>query len=140
MSGRGQLPAKGAEATVVPKILIVDDNPMIRHCVRRCIEANTGWHVCDEAENGQVAIEKVVRHDPDVVILDFQMPVMNGLEAARQIKKISPQTAMVMFTMHQSEQLVHAAKAVGIKEVISKDGNITEHLIASLRSIGARVD
>ncbi len=119
----------------MPKILIVDDNPTIRHCVRRCIEANTDWRVCDEAENGKVAVEKVMQHVPEMVILDFQMPVMNGLEAARQITQIAPQTVMIMFTMHQSEHLVEAAKAVGITEVIPKDGNITEHLLAILQGI-----
>ncbi|MGC2476114.1 MAG: response regulator transcription factor [Candidatus Sulfotelmatobacter sp.] len=121
----------------MPRILIVDDNPTIRHCVRRCIEANTDWRVCDEAENGQVAVEKVMQHGPEMVILDFQMPVMNGLEAARQITRIAPQTVMVMFTMHQSAHLVDAAKAAGITEVIPKDGNITEHLLAILQGISA---
>lgn len=122
------------------RILIVDDNPTIRQCVRRCIEANTDWQVCDEAENGQIAIEKVIQHSPDVVILDFQMPVMNGLEAAREISRVSPQTAIFMFTMHESEQLAQAVKTVGIREVISKDGNITEHLIASLRGMDVETD
>lgn len=121
----------------MPRILIVDDNPTIRHCVRRCIEANTDWRVCDEAENGQVAVEKVMQHGPEMVILDFQMPIMNGLEAARQITRIAPQTVMVMFTMHQSAHLVDAAKAAGITEVIPKDGNITEHLLAILQGISA---
>lgn len=121
----------------MPRILIVDDNPTIRHCVRRCIEANTDWRVCDEAENGQVAVEKVMQHGPEMVILDFQMPVMNGLEAARQITRIAPETVMVMFTMHQSAHLVDAAKAAGITEVIPKDGNITEHLLAILQGISA---
>lgn len=121
----------------MPRILIVDDNPTIRHCVRRCIEANTDWRVCDEAENGQVAVEKVMQHGPEMVILDFQMPVMNGLEAARQITRIAPETVMVVFTMHQSAHLVDAAKAAGITEVIPKDGNITEHLLAILQGISA---
>lgn len=120
-----------------PKILIVDDNRVIRHCVRRCIEANTDWQVCGEAEDGHDAIEKVIQLAPDIVILDFQMPVMNGLEAAEQIARIAPKTAMVLFTMHESEQLVQAARAVGIKEVIGKDGNITEHLLASLHGVTA---
>ena len=89
-------------------------------------------------KNGQVAVEKVIQLGPEIVILDFQMPVMNGLEAARQITRIVPQTAMIMFTMHQSEQLIEAAKAAGIKEVIPKDGNITEHLLAILRGIAVQ--
>ncbi|MGC1650189.1 MAG: response regulator, partial [Candidatus Sulfotelmatobacter sp.] len=67
------------------RILIVDDSAIIRHSIRICIEHNTDWEVCGEAENGKVAIEKVRQLRPDVVTLDWQMPVMNGLEAAREI-------------------------------------------------------
>ena len=120
---------------MLPSILIVDDSSFIRLLVRRCIEANTAWNVCGEAENGKIAVEKVIQLHPDVVILDFQMPVMNGLEAARQITKIAPNTVLLMFTMHKSEQLAQAAKAAGIRDVVSKSDSVTEHLLASLRSM-----
>lgn len=131
----GQQPAKGMEAAMLPRILIVDDSSFIRLLVRRCIEANTEWNVCGEAENGKIAVEKVIQLHPDIVILDFQMPVMNGLEAARQITKIAPNTVLLMFTMHKSEQLVQAAKAAGIRDVVSKSDSVAEHLLASLRSM-----
>ena len=120
-----------------PKILIVDDSSFIRLLVRRCIEANTGWDVCGEAENGKIAVEKVTQLHPDIVILDLQMPVMDGLEAARQITRIAPNTVLLMFTMHKSPQLVDAAKAAGIKDVVSKSDSVTEHLLASLRQVEA---
>jgi hypothetical protein len=66
-------------------ILIVDDSSLIRHTLRSFIEQTNEWQVCGEAENGAVAIEKVKELHPDVVILDLQMPVMDGLEAAGQI-------------------------------------------------------
>ncbi len=122
---------------MLQKILIVDDNTMVRRHVRWCIEKHTTWHVCGEAENGRTAVEMVIQFSPDIVILDFQMPVMNGLEAARRITLVAPKTAMVMLTMHESEQLAKAAKAAGIKEVLSKSGYIHEHLLTSLRSIAA---
>lgn len=81
------------------KILIVDDNALMRHTLRSCIEQNGDWQVCAEAENGKVAIEKVKELRPDMVILDMPMPVMNGLEAARAISRLVPNTPMVMFTM-----------------------------------------
>ena len=71
--------------------------------------------MCGEAENGKEAIERVEELHPDVVILDLQMPIMNGLEAARRISRFAPNTAMVMFTMYESEQLWRDAQAVGIK-------------------------
>lgn len=67
-------------------ILIVDDNSAVRHSLRCCIEQNPNWRVCGKAENGKVAVEKVTGLHPDIVILDLAMPVMNGFEAARQIR------------------------------------------------------
>jgi DNA-binding NarL/FixJ family response regulator len=119
------------------RILIVDDSAIIRLFVRQFIEANTAWDVCGEAENGKVAVEKVSQLNPDVVILDLQMPVMAGLEAARQIAHIAPDTAMLMLTMHNSAQLREEAKAAGVKEVLSKSERVADDLLASLRGIGA---
>jgi DNA-binding NarL/FixJ family response regulator len=119
------------------KILIVDDSGPIRHSVRACIERNTGWEVCGEAENGKVAVEKVRRLHPDVVILDWQMPVMDGLEAAREITRIAPSATMLMITLHDSRELTLDAHAAGIKEVLSKTDGVSDHLISSLDSIWA---
>jgi DNA-binding NarL/FixJ family response regulator len=119
------------------RILIVDDSAIIRHSIRTCIEHNTDWEVCGEAENGQVAIEKVRQLHPDVVTLDWQMPVMNGLEAAREISRIDPFTTLLMITLHENLLLTQEAQAAGIKEVLSKTDGVSEHLIASLRNVTA---
>lgn len=116
-------------------ILIVDDSCVVRHALRSCIEQTGDWQVCGEAENGKVAVKKVQELHPDVVILDLQMPVMDGLEAAGQINVISPNTTMLMFTMHNSEQLLKIAPAAGIKEVLSKSDRLAEHLLASLKRL-----
>jgi two-component system, NarL family, response regulator NreC len=115
-------------------ILIVDDSELIRRLVRSVIEHNTEWWVCGEAQNGRAALEQVQQLRPDMVILDFQMPVMNGLEAARKIALLAPNTAMVMFTMHNCEQLRHDAEAAGIRDVVSKSDGFVEHMIGSLRN------
>ena len=115
------------------KILIADDSSAIRHLLRFSIEHYTDWQVCGEAENSQIAVEKVAELNPHAVILDLSMPVMNGLEAAREIARIAPNVQMVMFTMHTSEQLRKDAQAAGIKAVISKSDTISDHLLASLR-------
>lgn len=120
------------------RILIVDDSPIIRHSIRICIEHNTDWEVCGEAENGQVAIEKVRQLRPDVVTLDWQMPVMNGLEAAREISRIAPLATLLMITLHENLLLTEEAQAAGIKEVLSKTDGVSEHLIASLRDVAAQ--
>src|SRR5579864_2307359 len=105
-------------------ILIVDDSSLVRRLIRSCIEASGTWQVCGEAENGKVAVEKVKNLHPDIVILDFQMPVMNGLEAARQIAQLAPNTAMVMLTMHNCEHLARDAQAAGMKDVLSKSAEV----------------
>ena len=120
------------------QILIVDDNATIRRALRSLIESQTLHEVCGEAENGQIAIARVKELHPDVVILDLQMPVMNGLDAARQISILFPGTVMVMVTMHCSEQLQKDAEAVGIRDVVSKYDEIAEHLLTSLDHIPAR--
>jgi DNA-binding NarL/FixJ family response regulator len=116
-------------------IFIVDDNATVRHALRSCIEQTGDWQVCGEADNGKVAVEKVRELHPDVVILDFQMPGMEGLEAAAQINVIAPTTAMLMFTMHNSEQLLKIAPAAGIREVLSKSDKLAEHLLISLKGL-----
>ncbi|HUD67309.1 MAG TPA: response regulator transcription factor [Candidatus Sulfotelmatobacter sp.] len=119
------------------RILIVDDSYVIRHSLRGFIERSTDWEVCGEAENGKIALQKVTELRPNLVILDLSMPVMNGLEAARQITRLAPKVAMVMFTMHVSTQLRQDAQAAGIREVIAKSDGIEDHLFPAIRTIGA---
>ena len=117
------------------KILVVDDKPVIRRLIRFCIEQRTNWQVCGEAENGELAVGKVAELNPDLVILDLQMPVMNGLDAAREIGRKAPNIPMLMLTMNYSEQLLKAAEAVGIKDVCSKIDGLPDHLIAAIQKI-----
>jgi len=116
-------------------VLIADDSALIRHSIRSCIEQNSDWEVCGEAENGKVAVEKVKELHPDVVILDFSMPGINGLDAARQITRIAPRTAMLMLTLYKYEQLAKDAHAAGIKDVLSKSDEVADHLVASLQNV-----
>lgn len=115
------------------RVLIVDDNALLRGMLRTCIEKDPEWKVCGEAENGKEGVKKVEELKPDVVILDLQMPVMNGLEAAKQIHAQAPQMPMLMFTIHNSPQLVKEAYAAGIREVISKTERLTERLLPALK-------
>jgi len=118
-------------------ILIVDDNALVRRLLRAWFEAHDEWRVCGEAENGKVAVEKVAELHPEVVLLDLQMPVMNGLEAARQISQLAPETVMLMFTMFRSAQLLEEAHAAGIRDVVSKTEQLGEHLLDALKQSAA---
>ncbi|HZW79579.1 MAG TPA: response regulator [Candidatus Deferrimicrobiaceae bacterium] len=116
-------------------ILIVDDSSTVRSSLRRWIGTHPDFHVCGEAENGEVAIAKVIEMHPDIVILDLQMPVMDGLDAARHISQLAPNTAMVMFTMHPSGELLKVARALGVRDVVSKTDHLSDSLLVALRQI-----
>lgn len=120
-------------------VLIVDDSPPIRRSLRSLFERREGWEVCGEAENGAMAVEQVKALNPDIVIMDLSMPVMNGLQAAQKISTIAPKTAMVLFTMHASEYLAQDAQRAGIKDVVSKlDG--PAKLMASVENFVPKPD
>ena len=114
-------------------VLIVDDNTLVRRMLRSWLEQHSEWDVCGEAENGKLAVERVQELQPNIVILDLQMPVMNGLEAAREIKRLAPNTALIIFTAHASYQLVREARTHGVSDVVSKCDLLGEHLLAALR-------
>src|SRR5438067_10022685 len=95
------------------KILIVDGSPAVRRAMRACIEQNPELCVCGEAENGQAAIDLFVGLQPDLVIMDFAMPVKNGLDAASEMSQIAPGVPILMCTIFKSEQLVTEARKAG---------------------------
>jgi two-component system, chemotaxis family, chemotaxis protein CheY len=104
----------------VIRILVVDDNPTVRRCLRGVLEQQDDWRVCDEARNGQEAVDRFNQIQPDVIVLDFQMPEMNGLDAARIITRLSPGTPILMLTLYLSKQLSDEARKVGIRGACSK--------------------
>jgi DNA-binding NarL/FixJ family response regulator len=104
----------------VTRILVVDDNPSVRRYLRGVLEQHEGWQVCDEARNGLEAVERFQIVRPDVVVLDFQMPGMNGLDAARIITQISPETPILMVTLYLSRPLADEARKAGIRGTCAK--------------------
>jgi DNA-binding NarL/FixJ family response regulator len=117
------------------RILIVDDSAQVRTALRMCLELNKDWSICGEVDNGQAAIEMVRHLKPDVVLLDYAMPIMNGIEAARRIAEIAPQCAILMFTMYASEQLATVAQAAGVWAVISKDVGGVSALVGAIKEV-----
>lgn len=107
------------ECSVV-RILVADDNAAIRRCLRGVLNHHSDWLVCDEASNGKEAIERFQRAKPDLIVLDFQMPEMNGLEAARSIVNASPKTPILLVTIYYSKQLRDEARKVGIRGACAK--------------------
>jgi len=92
----------------------------MRRCLRTLLEQQGSWKVCGEASNGQEAIERAQQAAPDVIVLDFQMPEMNGLDAAREIRRRSPDIPILMVTLHMSPQLEDQARKIGIHGACDK--------------------
>jgi two-component system, NarL family, response regulator NreC len=93
-------------------ILIVDDNTAVRTTLRTLLE----WHsfqICGEARNGQEAVEKVKHLKPQLVLLDINMPEMNGITAAVEIRRVSPETKIVFLTVHDSQNFKAASRPFG---------------------------
>jgi len=103
------------------RILIADDHSVVRAGLRTLLESHSGWEVCAEAADGREAVEKATKLKPDVAILDIGMPLLNGTEAARRIHKSSPQTEILILTMHESDDLVHQVVEAGARGYILKD-------------------
>jgi DNA-binding NarL/FixJ family response regulator len=102
------------------RILVVDDNPSVRRYLRGVLEQHDNWQVCDEARNGREAIDRYRKIQPDLIVLDFQMPEMNGLDAARTIAQRSPEIPILIVTLYLSHQLSEEAKKVGARGACAK--------------------
>jgi DNA-binding NarL/FixJ family response regulator len=119
----------------VVRILVVDDNPAVRHYLRSLLEQQTTWQVCDEARTGAEALQRVKKNPPDMILLDFQMPDLNGLDVARQISDLFPEIPILMVTIHLSRQLAEEAQRVGVRGACAKSdvGSIIEAVDTLLR-------
>jgi DNA-binding NarL/FixJ family response regulator len=102
------------------RFLIVDDSILVRQSLRTVLQANPEWEVSAEASNGSDAVERFKESQPDVVILDFQMPGINGIESARRMMEIAPAVPIVLFTQHASAELERHALEAGVRKVVSK--------------------
>ena len=102
------------------KILIADDNALVRKLLRIMLEGQKGWQICAEATNGSEAILKAQESKPDAVILDFAMPLLDGLDAAREITRALPSVPILLFTLYDSPEMTLAAKEAGVSRVLPK--------------------
>ena len=116
------------------QILIADDHEMLRRGVRAMLEAEKGWEICGEAIDGQDAVDKAKALRPDLVILDINMPVLNGLAVVRQILRTAPQTKILVFTVHDSDQTVKEIHSAGAHGYLSKS-NASDDLLRIVREL-----
>ena len=107
----------------MPKLRVVlgDDHTIVRHGIRKILEERGEWEVVAEAGDGREAVKKVLEHEPDVAILDIGMPLLNGIEATRQIVKRAPTVRVLILSMHSDEAYITQALQAGAKGYLLKD-------------------
>ena len=101
-------------------VLIVDDNRYIRQALCEQFKRESDFEVCGEAENGKEAIAKARELHPDLIVLDLSMPVMNGLDAARELKQLMPTVPLIMYSAFGDTFMGQHARLIGISELVSK--------------------
>jgi DNA-binding NarL/FixJ family response regulator len=119
------------------KILVADDHDIVRRGLKQLLTAKPGWEVCAEAKNGREAVTLAEQCKPEVVVMDISMPDLNGLEAARQIKKQLPKTEIVILTLHFSDRLVHDIVEAGARGYIMKS-DADRDLVAAVEAVSHR--
>ncbi|MCW2924001.1 MAG: hypothetical protein JWM98_1405 [Thermoleophilia bacterium] len=105
------------------RVLLCDDTPEIRMILRTLFSIETELDVIGEAANGAEAVQLVAEHRPDVVVLDLSMPVMDGFDAIPEIAKVSPETSIVMYSAHGSEETRAKALRLGADHFVRKGGD-----------------
>ena len=117
-------------------IIIADDHPIVRKGLRETIEEDKRLRVVAEASNGREAIEAIEKLNPQVTILDVDMPVMNGFEAAREIKAKQLKTEIIFLTMHRDEDLFNEAIDLGAKGFVLKDSALND-IVECIKTVAA---
>jgi YesN/AraC family two-component response regulator len=113
-------------------VLVADDSPYIRKALCKMFESEKDYDLCAEAENGKQAIELALLHRPDLIILDLSMPIMNGLEAAHELKRLMPNVPIILFTQYQ-ELEYRLSSHSDVDRIVSK--NSAKHLMGHVRAL-----
>jgi len=116
------------------RILIADDHEVARRGIRALLESHPGWEVCGEAKDGRETVELASTTKPDVILLDIGMPNLNGLEAARQILAASPEVAILILTMQDSDHVVRDVLRAGARGFLLKS-DAGRELVAAVEAL-----
>src|ERR1700722_18788238 len=112
------------------RILIADDHDLMRRGLKALLESHAGWEDCGEAHTGREAVTKAEELKPDIVILDITMPELNGVEAARRILKASPNTEILVLSVHYSDQLIRDILDAGVRGYVVKSDSDRDLVVA----------
>jgi len=116
------------------KVFVADDHDVVRRGVKSLIESHPGWTVCGEARTGAEAVRKCEELKPDVVVLDFNMPEMNGLEAAKRILKTLPHTETLILSIDHSNYLIREILLAGVRGYVLKSDSDRD-LVAAVEAL-----
>jgi DNA-binding NarL/FixJ family response regulator len=116
------------------RILLADGDDASRDRLRRLLDRNLDWRVCGEASTGREAVELALRLSPHVAILDLALPEMNGLEALRRIKRVRPDTEILVLTVHETEDLIRDLLTAGAQACLVK-AEAAEHIAAAVDAL-----
>lgn len=122
------------ESPTEVKFLVADDHEVVRQGVSDLISTQSGWKVVAAASSGREAVKFAEDLSPNIAILDISMPELNGMEAARQIRKFAPETKIIVFTMHETEQLVIEVFRSGAHGYVLKS-DAGKYLIAAIKEV-----
>lgn len=116
------------------RIAIADDHEVVRSGLRAIIEMRSDWIVSAEASNGEQAVTLALELQPDVLVVDYSMPLMNGLEVSRRLKSMDLQTEILILTMHENEELLTEAILAGVRGFLFKS-DAGKHLISAIEAL-----
>ena len=117
------------------RIVVVDDHVAVRRAVCSLLRSQPDFEVTCEAADGLEAIQKAQELRPDVIVLDISMPELNGLQAARQIRQVAPESEIVFLSQHRASDIIHEALAIGARGYVCKS-HIASDLVDVVRAAG----
>ena len=115
------------------RILIADDSRTVRHSLHHLLELNPDWEVCAEAVDGPDAVAKAQQFRPDIIVLDYFMPGMTGVDAARVLGRVLPSTPILIATLYITPELVKQAQKAGVRGATQKSD--AEKLVSGIRAL-----
>jgi DNA-binding NarL/FixJ family response regulator len=122
-SGTWGMPPAPRDATETIRVMLVDDHEMIREGLRTIINGQDDLHVVAEASAGDIAVTRARNSRPDVILMDINLPTLNGVEATRRIKAELPAVAIIGLSVHEDERMALAMREAGASGYVSKGGS-----------------
>src|SRR5688572_27423651 len=116
------------------RLLIADDHDVVRAGLRRILEARADWSVVAEAADGRRAIAQAITSKPDIAIVDYSLPLINGVEATRQIRMRAPTVEVLIFTMHDNETILQDLLQAGARGYLLKS-DVEQHLYSAVEAL-----